>query len=95
MASSGGKGSGTGSDAPGARVGGPEYIVVVVVLVLVVVAATVVAGVSEVDVDSVDVSSFGPQPEITAVESTNPITTDETVERKRTFVILTGGLGIL
>ena len=64
-------------------------------LVLVVVAATVVDGVSKVDVDSVDVSSFEPQPEITAVESTNPRTTDEIVERKRTFVILAGGLGIL
>jgi hypothetical protein len=65
------------------------------VLVLVVVAATVVDGASEVDVDSVEVSSFEPQPEITAVESTNPITTDEIVERKRTFIILAGGLGIL
>jgi hypothetical protein len=49
------------------------------VLVLVVVAATVVVGAREVDVASVDVSSFEPQPETTAVEITNPRTTDEIV----------------
>jgi hypothetical protein len=50
-----------------------------VVLVLVVVAATVVVGAREVDVDSVDVSSFEPQPEIIAVEMTIPRTIDEIV----------------
>jgi hypothetical protein len=50
-----------------------------VVLVLVVVTATVVVGAREVDVDLVEVSSFDPQPETTAVEITNPRITDDIV----------------
>jgi hypothetical protein len=47
---------------------------------VVVVSATVVDGASEVDVDSVDVSSFELHPETIVVEIKNPRTTDDIVD---------------
>jgi hypothetical protein len=51
----------------------------VVLVVEVVAGASEVVGANEVEVASLDVSSFELQPEITAVEMTNPRTTDEIV----------------
>jgi hypothetical protein len=50
-----------------------------VLVVEVVAGASEVVGANEVEVASVDVASLEPQPEITAVEITNPRTTDEIV----------------
>lgn len=48
-------------------------------VVEVVAGASEVVGANEVEVTSVDVSSFEPQLEMTAVEITNPRTTDDIV----------------